>query len=53
VNNLGVTSNNWIYGRVLPSDYYKDVNNNLNNGAKVCPSDKPYIDLTHKCISCP
>ena len=51
VNNLDNPTNNWIYGRTNPIDYYMSVNEQIQKGAKLCPPETPYLS-DNKCINC-
>lgn len=53
VNNLDNRVNNWIYGNINSQVFYADVNKKIQAGAKLCPSQNPYIDYNSNCISCP
>lgn len=52
VSNLDNPSNNWIYGKTNPKDYYDQVNSLINKGANLCPATTPYVNTDNHCINC-
>lgn len=44
LNNLDNSVNNWIYGNINSQVFYAEVNKKLQAGAKLCPSQNPYLD---------
>lgn len=52
VSNLDNPTNNWIYGRINPKDYYAQVNTLITLGAQLCPPATPYTNGENHCVSC-